>query len=333
MNEKTAEMERRYVGQPLRRREDGRLLRGMGRFVDDFAPPGTLWCAFVRSPHAHARIRGISIGAASKTPGVLLILTAADWKGKGLGELKVVHPMPFGDGRPMNEVPRPAFADEKVHHVGDIVAAVVAESRSAAEDGAEAVTVDYEVLPVVTGLSAAVERCAQLVHERFGTNLVFAIERGNRLETEAAMAGAARVVELRLESNRLSANPIEPRSYLCDYDMATDRFTLYATTQQPHYLRRWLSVYTLHIPEHRIRVVSPDVGGGFGVKGNFAVEVSTIVLAAQILRRPVKWTATRTESFISDATLLFRSPPRRCGARSRRRENTHNSFCRKATSQ
>jgi aerobic carbon-monoxide dehydrogenase large subunit len=300
MSGEAAEIKRRFVGQPLRRREDGRLLRGMGHFVDDFAPPGMLWCAFVRSPHGHARIRGISTEAASNIPGVLLILTAADWRHAGLGELKVVHPMPFSDCRPMNEVARPCFADQKVHHIGDVVAAVVAESRWAAQDGAEAVIVDYEALAVVTALRAAVERGAPLVHEKFGTNLVFEIERGNQLETEAAMEAAAKVVELRLESNRLSANPIEPRSYLCDYDAATDRFTLYATTQQPHYLRRWLSVYTLHIPEHKIRVVSPDVGGGFGVKGNFAVEVSTIVWAAQILRRPVKWTATRTESFISD---------------------------------
>jgi aerobic carbon-monoxide dehydrogenase large subunit len=300
MSGEVAEIKKRFVGQPLRRREDGRLLRGVGHFVDDFAPPGMLWCAFVRSPHGHARICRISTEAASNIPGVLLILTAADWRRAGLGELKVVHPMPFSDSRPMNEVARPAFADQKVHHVGDVVAAVVAESRWAAQDGAESVIVDYEALPVVTGLRAAVEPGAPLVHELFGTNLVFEIERGNRLETEAAMQGAARVVELRLESNRLSANPIEPRSYLCDYDAATDRFTLYATTQQPHYLRRWLSVYTLHIPEHKIRVVAPDVGGGFGVKGNFAVEVSTIVWAAQILRRPVKWTATRTESFISD---------------------------------
>jgi aerobic carbon-monoxide dehydrogenase large subunit len=300
MSGEVAEIKRSFVGQPLRRREDGRLLRGTGHFVDDFAPPGMLWCAFVRSPHGHARICRISTESASNVPGVLLILTAADWRHAGLGELRVVHPMPFSDCRPMNEVARPAFADQKVHHVGDVVAAVVAESRWAAQDGAEAVIVDYEALPVVTGLRPAVERGAPLVHEQFGTNLVFEIERGNRLETEAAMESAARVVELRLQSNRLSANPIEPRSYLCDYDAATDRFTLYATTQQPHYLRRWLSVYTLHIPEHKIRVVSPDVGGGFGVKGNFAVEVSTIVWAAQILRRPVKWTATRTESFISD---------------------------------
>ena len=136
---------------------------------------------------------------------------------------------------------------------------------------------------------------------RFGTNLVFEIERGDREKTEAAMASAAKVVALRLRNSRLSANPLEPRAYLCDYDAAADRYTLYATTQQPHYLRRWLSVYTLHIPEHKIRVISPDVGGGFGVKGNFAVEVSTIVWAAQLLRRPVRWTATRADTFLSDA--------------------------------
>ena len=130
---------------------------------------------------------------------------------------------------------------------------------------------------------------------------MFEIERGDRRKAETAIASAAKVVELSLNNNRLSANPIEPRSYLCDYDAARDRYTLYATTQQPHYLRRWLSVYTLHIPEHKIRVISPDVGGAFGVKGNFAVEVSTVVWAAQLLRRPVKWTATRTETFLSDA--------------------------------
>jgi aerobic carbon-monoxide dehydrogenase large subunit len=301
MNVETFGIETRYVGQPLRRREDGRFLRGNGLFVDDVAPPGTAWCAFVRSPHAHARIRKLSTENAMGMPGVLLTLTAADWKRAGHGELTVVHPMPFSDGRLMNNAPRPAFAGEKVCHVGDVVAAIVAENRHAAEDAAEAVTVDYEPLPCVCDLPAAVAAQAPLVHERFGTNVVFDIERGDRDKTEAAMAGAAKVVELRLRNSRLAANPLEPRAYLCEYDATADRYTLYATTQQPHYLRRWLSVYTLHIPEHKVRVISPDVGGGFGVKGNFAVEVSTIVWAAQLLRRPVRWTATRTDTFLSDA--------------------------------
>jgi carbon-monoxide dehydrogenase large subunit len=290
-----------YIGRPLRRREDARFVQGRGLYVDDVVLPALAWCAFVRSPHAHARIRSISTRAAASRPGVLLTLTAEDWAKAGHGELTVVHPMPFGDGRAMNAAPRPAFARDKVHHVGDIVAAVVAETRWAAEDAAEAVEVDYAPLPAVATPRAAVAPGAPLVHERFGSNLVFEIERGNRLAIERAMAAAAKVVELKLNNNRLAASPIEPRSYLCDYDVARDRYTLYATTQQPHYLRRWLSVYTLHIPEHKIRVISPDVGGGFGVKGNFAVEVSTIVWAASLLRRPIKWTATRSETFLSDA--------------------------------
>jgi carbon-monoxide dehydrogenase large subunit len=290
-----------YTGKPLRRREDARFVRGQGLYVDDVVLPGLAWCAFVRSPHAHARIVSVSTRAAAARPGVLLTLTAEDWANAGHGELTVVHPMPFGDGRPMNAAPRPAFARDKVHHVGDIVAAVVADTRFAAEDAAEAVEIAYDPLPAVTTPRDAVAPGAPLVHEQFGSNLVFEIERGDRGKAETAMASAAKVVELSLNNNRLSANPIEPRSYLCDYDAARDRYTLYATTQQPHYLRRWLSVYTLHIPEHKIRVISPDVGGAFGVKGNFAVEVSTVVWAAQLLRRPVKWTATRTETFLSDA--------------------------------
>ena len=301
MGPHTARNDDGYIGKPLRRREDARFVRGQGVYVDDVVLPGLVWCAFVRSPHAHARISSLSTRAAAARPGVLLTLTADDWAKAGHGELTVVHPMPFGDGRPMNAAPRPAFARDKVHHVGDIVAAVVADTRFAAEDAAEAVEIAYDPLPAVTTPRDAVAPGATLVHEQFGSNLVFEIERGDRRKAETAMAAAAKVVELSLNNNRLSANPIEPRSYLCDYDAARDRYTLYATTQQPHYLRRWLSVYTLHIPEHKIRVISPDVGGAFGVKGNFAVEVSTVVWAAQLLLRPVKWTATRTETFLSDA--------------------------------
>src|SRR5271166_5611450 len=291
----------RYVGRPLARREDARFIQGRGRYVDDVMLPETAWLSFVRSPYAHARIRSLSMGKAATRPGVLRILMAQDWAKAGHGELTVVHPMPFGDGRPMNDAPRPAFAREKVHHVGDIVAAVVAESRSAAEEAAEAVEVDYAPLPAVVSLAEALAPDAPLVHEQFGTNVVFETERGDRRRTQEALSAAARVVELKLSSNRLAANPIEPRAYLCDYDAASGRYTLYATSQQPHYLRRWLAVYTLHIPEHKIRVVSPDVGGGFGVKGNFSVEVSTVVWATQLLRRPVKWTSTRSEAFLSDA--------------------------------
>src|SRR5882757_9558442 len=151
------------IGKPLRRREDIRFVQGRGRYVDDVMLPGTAWCAFVRSPHAHARIRSISTSSAATRPGVLLTLTAEDWGRAGHGELTVVHPMPFSDGRPMNCAPRPAFAREEVHHVGDIVAAVVAESRLAVEDAAEAVEVDYEPLPAVAGTREAVAPDAPLV--------------------------------------------------------------------------------------------------------------------------------------------------------------------------
>jgi carbon-monoxide dehydrogenase large subunit len=290
-----------YIGRPMLRREDARFVQGHGRYTDDVAQPGAAWCAFVRSPHAHAKIVRVDRAAAVASPGVLLVLTADDWQRAGLGELRVVHPMPFSDGRPMNEAPRPAFAAGKVCHVGDVVAAVVAETRFAAEEAAERVEVEYQEIEPVVDVRDAVKPGAVLVHPRFGSNLVFDVERGDRHKTEAAMAAAARIVELDLTNTRLAANPMEPRSYACTYDAGEDRYTLYATTQQPHYLRRWLSVYTLNIPEHKIRVISPDVGGGFGVKGHFPVEVSTIVWAAQQLRRPVKWTASRSEGMLSDA--------------------------------
>jgi len=215
-----------YLGKPLRRREDARLLRGGGRYVDDIQLPEMAWCVFVRSPHAHAAIRSINTQAAAQIPGVLLTLTASDWDKAGHGELTVVHPMPFSDGRPMNSAPRPAFARGKVCHVGDIVAAVIGTTRFAAEDGAEAVAIDYEPLPTVTTTRAAVTPSAPLVHPELGTNLVFEIERGDRAKVEAALANAKKVVELHLKNTRLAANPMEPRAYLCDYDAATDRYLL-----------------------------------------------------------------------------------------------------------
>ena len=239
--------------------------------------------------------------AASRMPGVLLTLTADDWDKAGHGELTVVHPMPFGDGRPMNCAPRPAFARDKVHHVGDIVAAVIAETRFAAEDAAEAVAVDYEPLPAVTTTRDAVAPGAPLVHPEFGTNLVFEIERGSRDKTEAALATAAKVVELHLRPTA-GLRPI--RWSRAPISATTTRRRTAIRSMRPASSRIIAPLALgLHAPhsEHKIRVISPDVGGGFGVKGFFATEVSTVVWAARILGRPVKWTATRTESFLSDA--------------------------------
>ncbi|HEY4073168.1 MAG TPA: xanthine dehydrogenase family protein molybdopterin-binding subunit [Herbaspirillum sp.] len=289
-----------YIGKPMLRREDKRLLTGRGRYVDDVQLPGMVWCAFVRSPHAHALIQSISTEAASQMDGVLRILTAEDWSAAGLGELTVVHPMPFSNGQPMNTATRPVFARERVRHVGDIVAAVIAETRQAAHDAVEAVEVWYDPLPSVTEVGHALDADAPLVHEQFGTNAVFDVCKGDEAKVKAALAKAYKVVELTLPNNRLAANPIEPRTYVSDYHSSDDSFTVYATTQQPHYLRRWLAVYALFIPEHKLQIISPDVGGSFGIKGNFPVEIPTVVWASKLLGRPVKWTATRSESMMSD---------------------------------
>ena len=288
------------IGRALRRKEDVRFLTGRGNYVDDQLPTGTSVIAFVRSPHAHAKIASVSTDSARVMPGVLLVLTAQDWKAAGLGELTCVHPMPFSDGRPMNERLRPAFAADRVCHVGDIVAAVVAEDRYLALDAADAVEVDYEILPAVTETAHALDPGAPVIHPDLGTNLVNEVIRGDKAATEAAFRSAAHVTELTLVSNRVAGNPLEPRSYLAEYNPGSDMTTLWATTQVPHMLRSWLSKFTLHIPEHRLRVIAPDVGGGFGPKVNFTVEVSTVVWAARLLGRPVKWTATRSELMLSD---------------------------------
>ncbi|MDX3905966.1 MAG: xanthine dehydrogenase family protein molybdopterin-binding subunit [Pigmentiphaga sp.] len=289
-----------YIGKPLLRPEDRKLLSGRAQYVDDVQLRDMAFCCFLRSPHAHARIVSIDTDAAEALPGVLKVITAKDWTESGLGELTVVHPMPFSDGRPMNTATRPAFAKDKVRHVGDIVAAVIAESRDIALQGVESIIVEFEALPAVSDVSRALDPDAPLVHEQFGTNAVFEVRKGDEAETLAALAAAHHVTELVLPSNRLAPSPIEPRSYVCSYDAADDRYTLWAPTQQPHYLRRWLAVYALFIPEHKLQVISPAVGGSFGIKGNFPVEVSTVVWASRLIGRPVKWTATRSEALMSD---------------------------------
>ena len=288
-----------YVGQRLKRPEDLRFVTGRGNFVDDIQFDDMAYVAFVRSPHAAARIRNVNVAAASNTPGVLRVVTARDWTDAGHGELTCVHPMNFTDGRPMNEVLRPAFAIDRVCHVGDVVAAVVGETRYAALDGAEAVEVNYEPLPSVTETGHALHDGAVLVHPQLGTNLVTEVLKGDSNATKAAFASAAHVTELTLTSTRIMGSPIEPHAFVARHDVASDETTLWATNQMPHMLRQWICQQTLHIPEHKLRVIAPDVGGSFGSKGSFLPEVSTIVWMARELRRPVKWTATRGEDFLT----------------------------------
>ena len=289
-----------YFGQPLRRREDRRFLTGAGNYVDDMTLPGMAFAEFVRSPHAHAVIRNIAIDRAAAMPGVLKLLTASDWEAAGLGELVCVHPMPFSDGRPMNEALRPLFAKGRVRHVGDVVACVIAETRDQARDAAEAVAVDYDPLPAVTAIARSLDPDAPTLHGEFGGNLVFEIERGDKAATDAAFTNAHHVTEMTLASQRLAGSPMETRSCLSSHDAATGQYTVWATSQTPHYMRRWLAKYLLFEPEHRIRVISPDVGGGFGLKVHVC-EMAIVVWASKLIRRPVKWTASRSETFTADA--------------------------------
>ncbi len=288
------------IGQPILRREDERLLRGRGRFVDDHRLPHTAHLALLRSPHAHARIASIDTSAAAKMPGVLGILTGDDWVAAGFGALPCIWQVDSSDGRAMNEATRPALARGKVCHVGDIVAAVVALSANQAADSAEAIAVGYEALPAVVETASALGPDAPQVHERFGTNLCFDIEFGDRAKVDAAMAGAARVTSLELVNNRVAPSPLEPRATLGVYDRDEDRYTLWTSSQNPHLVRRWLAESSLGIPEQRIRVISPDVGGGFGQKISHYPEEPLVLWAAKLFTRPVCWTGTRSENFLED---------------------------------
>jgi carbon-monoxide dehydrogenase large subunit len=288
-----------YFGQPLRRREDGRFLLGKGRFTDDMALPGMLYVAFVRSPHAHARIKSLSNDIAKAVSGVVDVLGAKEWNEDGMGQLLCVHPMPFSDGRPMNEKLRPIFAEDKVCHVGDVIACVIGKTRNAALDGAEVVEVDYEPLPSITAIGHSLDDTAPVIHDELGTNLVFEIERGDAVATETAFRDAHHITEMELVSNRVAGNPMEPRVFLARYDEAEEQYTLWCTSQIPHYFRRWLAKYVLHVAEHKIRVISADVGGGFGLKIHLT-EGAIVTWAARRLGRPVKWTSTRSEAFLCD---------------------------------
>lgn len=289
-----------YTGKPVKRREDERLLLGRGQYVDDIVLPNAAFAAFVRSPHAHARIRAIDKGPALALPGVLAVFTGEDAAADGLGGLGVVWAVASRDGTPMNEEDRPSLARGKVRHVGDTVAMVVAEDPYLAQDAAEALAIDYEVLPALTDPEAAFAPGAPLVHERFGTNQVCDWEIGAADKVAAAFETAAYVTALTLVQNRLAGSPIEPRACLGHYDLGSDRYTLYTTSQNPHLIRYWLAASSLKVPEHKIRVVAPSVGGGFGVKIYHYPEEPLVLWASRLLGHPVRWTATRAEALMVD---------------------------------
>ncbi|GJD99578.1 xanthine dehydrogenase family protein molybdopterin-binding subunit [Methylobacterium isbiliense] len=288
------------IGAPVRRKEDQRFITGKGRYVDDFNRPGQAHAYFLRSPHAHATIRSIDAAAARAMPGVLGVFTGEDLAADKVGNLICGWMIHSKDGSPMKAGPHPALAQGKVRYVGDHVAVVVAESLAKARDAAEAITVEYDLLPAVVETAKA-QGAATAVHEVAPDNVVFNWHLGDKGAVDSAFARAKHVTTLDLVNNRLVPNPIEPRAAIGEYDEAEEQFTLYTTSQNPHVARLVLSAFIGIAPENKLRVVAPDVGGGFGSKIFIYAEETVCVWAAKKVGRPVKWTSDRTEAFLADA--------------------------------
>ncbi len=287
------------IGTSVKRVEDKRFTTGQGRYTDDIKLPRMTYACIVRSPHAHAKINSINTDAAAAMPGVVKIFTGADVGNYGVPCGWQVN---FKNGDTMKEPPHPLLVSDKARHMGDAVAMVVAESYAEAKDAAEAVRVDWEILPAVVDAKAAVADGAPLVHDDVPNNRVFDWALGNdKADVDAAIANAHHVTTLEFTNQRLVANAIEPRSAIGHYDSAYDKHTLYTSSQNPHLTRLLLCAFVLGIPEHKVRVVAPDVGGGFGSKIFHYTEEALVTVASKAIGRPVKWTAERRESFLTDA--------------------------------
>ena len=290
------------IGARVRRKEDQRFITGKGRFTDDINLPLQTYAYFVRSPHAHARIRSVGIDKAMTAPGVISILTGQDVANDKVGGLICGWMIHSKDGSPMKAGPHPVLALDKVRYVGDHVAIVVAETREQAKAAAEQVEVDYEELPAIVAVGDAQKQGAAQVHEIAPNNTVFEWSLGDKTSTDEAFSRAKHVTKMDLVNNRLVPNAIEPRAAIGSYEAGDDHFTLYTTSQNPHVARLVISAFVGIAPEHKLRVIAPDVGGGFGSKiFIYAEEVACLWASKRIGGRPVKWTAERTESFQSDA--------------------------------
>ena len=289
------------IGAPVRRKEDFRFITGQGRYVDDINRPGQAHAYFLRSPHAHARIKSIDLKDASAAPGVVAIFTGDDIAADKVGGLICGWAIFNKDGSPMRAGAHPALAQGKVRYVGDHVAVVIADTLAQARDAAEMINVEYEVLPAVADMAAARKAGAPTIHDEAPDNQFYDWELGDKAGTDAAFAKAKHVTKLDIVNNRLIPNAMEPRAAVGEYDMGSDSLTLYTTSQNPHVARLVLSAFIGLAPEHKFRVIAPDVGGGFGSKIFIYAEETVCVWAARKVNRPVKWTADRTESFLSDA--------------------------------
>ena len=289
------------VGAAVKRTEDIRFITGKGHYVDDVNRPGQAYAYFLRSPHAHATIDKIDTAEALKSPGVVAILTGDDIAADKVGGLICGWMIHSKDGSPMKAGAHPALAQGKVRYVGDHVAVVIADTYAQARDAAEKIDVHYTPLAAVVDPAKAAADGQPVIHEAAPSNTVYNWHLGDKAATDAAFASAAHVTKLDLINNRLIPNAIEPRAAVGDYDAGTDTITLYTTSQNPHVARLVLSAFIGLAPEHKLRVVAPDVGGGFGSKIFIYAEETVCAWAAKKLDRPVKWTADRTEAFLSDA--------------------------------
>lgn len=289
------------IGARVVRKEDKRFITGKGRYVDDIKLTGMTHAHFIRSPHAHAKVKKIDSSAALKMPGVVAVLTGQQIVDDKVGNLICGWAITSKDGSPMKMGAWPAMAPETVRFVGQAVAVVIAESKNLARDAAEAVVVDYEELPAVADVHAAIKSGAPQLHPEAPGNQVYDWVIGDEGAVNAAFAKAANVVKLDVTNNRLAPNAMEPRAAIADYDAAEEHFTLYTTSQNPHVARLVLSAFYNIAPEHKLRVIAPDVGGGFGSKIFIYPEEMVALWASKKVGRPVKWTGDRTEAFLTDA--------------------------------
>ena len=288
------------IGASTKRREDVRFLTGKGRYTDDISLPGQAYVYFLRSDVAHGRLNKVDTSVAQNMPGVVRIFTGADFE--GVGGIPCGWQVTDRHGNPMQEPPHPVLAQGKVRHVGDPIAAIVAETAAQARNAAEAVELDIEELPAVVDMAGALSDGSAKVHDELDNNLCYDWVFGSDdAAMEAAFSSAAHVTTLELVNNRLVANPMEPRVAVGDYNSTNDESTLYTTSQNPHVIRLLMGAFVLGIPEHKLRVIAPDVGGGFGSKIFHYAEEAFCTFAAKAIGRPVKWTASRSEAFITDA--------------------------------
>ena len=289
------------IGAAVRRTEDQRFITGKGHYTDDISQPGQSFAYFLRSPHAHATIRSIDFKAAAKMPGVLAVLTGAELSADKIGNLICGWMIHSKDGSPMKMAAHPALAAGKVCHVGDPVAVVVADTLAQARDAAEKVKIDYAILPAVADPAAAQKQGAPLIHDVAPSNTIYQWHLGDSKAVDAAFKAAKHVTRLDIVNNRLVPNAIEPRAAIADYDAGTGAFTLWNTTQNPHVARLVIAAFVGMAPEHKLRVIAPDVGGGFGSKIFIYPEEVVALWASKRVGRPVKWVCDRSEAFLADA--------------------------------